>query len=37
MNVFLAILVVLLAFSSGLNIGRLATLWQISWKDEQRK
>lgn len=37
MNVFLVILVVLLAFSAGLNIGRLATLWQISGKDEKRK
>lgn len=33
MNVFLVILVVLLAFLSGLNIGRLATLWQLGEKE----
>lgn len=33
MNIFLVILVVLLAFSVGLNIGRLATLWQLGEKE----
>ena len=37
MNVFLVISMALAAFSAGLNIGRLATLWKISGKDEKRK
>lgn len=35
MNIFLIILVVLLAFSADLNIGRLATLWQFSEEDKE--
>ena len=36
MNIFLVILVALLAFSAGLNIGRLATLWQFGEEDKAR-
>lgn len=33
MNVFMVISMALAAFSAGLNIGRLATLWQLGEKE----